>query len=80
MNHQEPAFPVHPQVVGTPVGLTKLEYAAIQIAAGYESVPDERICPKDRMADVDAWRDELKVLNAKHCVKVAKALLAELDK
>lgn len=80
----EPAFPVVMDAQGNLTaeitGLTKRELFAGMALMGYASLPDERVCPKDRRHDVEGWLREIRQIDAEYCVGMADAMLAELER
>lgn len=70
------AFPAGPE---TAAGLSKREYFAAHIMAGFSSIEDLRRCPVERSGEVDKWRKEIYLLDARYCVQVADALVVALN-
>lgn len=61
-------------------GMTYRQWLIGMIASGYHSIPDERICPKDRLNDVESWRNELHTEDAQAVIRSTDAIIAELEK
>lgn len=56
-------------------GMSLGDYFAGQALAGLSSIIENRMCPKDRLHDVDAWRDEILLGDADYCYRLADAML-----
>lgn len=95
MNADEPAYPQGPDKSGKDQdgvthhywnardsGLTKREYFAAQIAAGFAAQKDERIWNGEisDVAGILAWRKRTAECDAKYVCTLTDALIAELSK
>jgi hypothetical protein len=75
------AFPVpNDSQVNGDVGMTLRDYFAAHIMAGYMTLEDGRTCPKERLPDIDGWRKEIALQDAKHVWMRADALLLMREK
>jgi len=79
-NNRSPEDPAFPNAGGKDWGLSRRELLAAMAMQGYISLEDQRTCPKDRINEVEIWRQEIVESDAKYCVRVADAVLAELSK
>lgn len=92
-NDGGPAFPVEctwvygePQGIqtgntqGWATGMSLRDYFAAKVMQGLISAPDCSVCPKDRLADVEKWRAEIRSQNAAYCYDMADAMLKERAK
>jgi hypothetical protein len=86
-NPDDAAHPVPPENIGPSGelcqvrehGLTKRELFAAMAMQGLLAQPDERVCPKDRMADSASWIKEVRLNDAEWCVGMADDLIAALN-
>lgn len=62
------------------MGLTKRELFAAMAMQGMMALEDCRMCPKERVGEVELWRKECAIEDMKQCVMTSDALLAELAK
>lgn len=72
------AFPSCDSQGNGPGGMTVREYFAAKALQGLCAQIGNTPCPVSRLADIDAWRRELKEQEAKYCVAMADALIAAL--
>lgn len=59
-------------------GMSLRAWFAGKALNGLVSQVDDRACPKARIDEIEQWRHEIRVHDAKWCVQMADAMLAEL--